>query len=103
MKLENFWLIVGLALIGAATMWSSVRSKGKRAVTSVTRTTGSLTRALLAGAVIVTGQWAVIASNPGPAVVLVALAVPGVFAGAALARLLPVTETVSSVRKGQRR
>jgi hypothetical protein len=103
MRTENLWLIVGLALIGLGTVWNWFRSKGKRAVTSVTRTTGSLARALLAGAVIVAGQWAVIASNPGPAVVLLVLAVPAVFAGAGLARLLPITETVSSTRKGHQR
>jgi DMSO reductase anchor subunit len=69
----------------------------------VTRMGGTLTRALGCGAVIAAIQWAVITTTTDPRAVGVALGLPALFAGSALARLFAVTEIVHSDRKGDRR
>ena len=97
--------VVGaLVLLGVLWMWRGSRKRTKNAAQAVTRTTGSLTRAFAAAGLIVVGQWFVITHYPSTTPVLVALAVPAVFAGIAFARMLPTTtHAVTTGRKGTRR
>jgi hypothetical protein len=70
----------------------------------VTRMSGNLGRAVGTGVVIVTVQWAVVSLTADPRAWGVALGVPALFAGAAVARMFSVTElTHGPVRKGGRR
>jgi hypothetical protein len=79
-------------------LWRGRRNRTKRAAAQVTRTTGTFSRALLVGGVIVGVQWAVISRLPSTTTLLAVLGVPALFAGVAIARLLQVTET--TVPKG---
>jgi hypothetical protein len=65
---------------------------------------GNLVRALGTAAVIVGVQWAVVFFTSDPRAWGVALGVPALFAGAAIARLFPVTEIIHTPpqRRGRR-
>ena len=100
--------VVVLAGMGAlAAFRSGARGAYKvaRQTQEVTRMGGNLTRALLTGAVIVGVQWAVMAFTTDPRAWGVALGIPALFAGSAVARMFSVTElarTQSSRRGGRR-
>ncbi|GHE83351.1 hypothetical protein GCM10017786_13020 [Amycolatopsis deserti] len=98
------YVLGGLALIGLFATWRSGRKsalKARKGVREVTRMTGNAVRTLFTAAVIVGIQWAVITWWSNTTALLIVLIVPSLFAGAAVARLLAVTEIVTTTR-GQR-
>jgi hypothetical protein len=102
-------LVVVLALAGLgvlAAFRSGARSGHRlaRHTQEVTRMGGNLTRALGTAAVIVAVQWAVVFFTSDPRAWAVALGVPALFAGAAIARLFSVTEVIHTPtqRRGRR-
>jgi protein-S-isoprenylcysteine O-methyltransferase Ste14 len=102
-------LVVMLALAGLgvlAAFRSGARSGHRlaRHTQEVTRMGGNLTRALGTAAVIVAVQWAVMVFTSDPRAWAVALGVPALFAGAAIARLFCVTEIIHTPapKKGRR-
>ena len=102
-------LVVMLALAGLGVLVafrSGARSGHRiaRHTQEVTRMGGNLTRALGTAAVIVTVQWAVMLFTSEPRAWAVALGIPALFAGAAIARLFCVTEIIHTPtpKKGRR-
>jgi hypothetical protein len=101
--------VVVLAGLGALVAFrSGARGAYKvaRQAQEVTRMGGTLTRALVTGGVIVGIQWAVVAFTTDPRAWGVALGVPALFAGSAIARMFAVTEIIHASghgRKGARR
>jgi hypothetical protein len=96
---ESAVLIVALALAGLgmlAAFRSGARSGHRLARHSqeVTRMGGNLLRALSTAAFIVAVQWAVVLFTTDPRAWAVALGVPALFAGAAIARMFSVTEII---------
>jgi hypothetical protein len=96
---ESAVLIVALALAGLgmlAAFRSGARSGHRLARHSqeVTRMGGNLLRALGTAAFIVAGQWAVVLFTTDPRAWAVALGVPALFAGAAIARMFSVTDII---------
>jgi hypothetical protein len=90
-------VVVALAGLGVlAAFRSGARSAYQvaRHTQEVTRMGGNLTRALGTTAVIVAMQWAVVSLTSDPRAWGVALGVPGLFAGASIARLFSVTEII---------
>jgi protein-S-isoprenylcysteine O-methyltransferase Ste14 len=92
-------LVVVLALAGVgmlAAFRSGARSGHRLARHSheVTRMGGNLLRALGAAAFIVAVQWAVVVFTSDPRAWAVALGVPALFAGAAIARMFSVTDII---------
>src|SRR4051794_29202725 len=90
-------LVVVLALAGVGVLAGSRRGPRRayriaRHTQEVTRMSGNLTRALGTAVVIVAIQWAVVSLTTDPRAWGVALGVPAVFAGAAIARMFSVTE-----------
>jgi hypothetical protein len=102
-------LVVVLALAGLgvlAAFRTGARSGHQlaRHTQEVTRMGGNLVRALGTAAVIVGMQWAVVFFTSDPRAWGVALGVPALFAGAAIARLFSVTEIIHTPpqRRGRR-
>lgn len=102
-------LVVVVALAGLAAL-AAFRSGARGAYRmaqhsqEVTRMGGNLGRVLGTTAVIVAIQWAVVTLTTDPRAWGVALGVPALFAGAAVARMFSVTEIVhASDRRGGRR
>jgi hypothetical protein len=92
-------LIVVLALAGVgilAAFRSGARSGHRLARHSqeVTRMGGNLLRALGTAAFIVAVQWVVVLFTTDPRAWAVALGVPALFAGSAIARMFSVTEII---------
>lgn len=92
-------LVVVLVLAGVgllAAFRSGARSGHRLARHSqkVTRMGGNLLRALGTAAFIVAVQWAVVVFTSDPRAWAVALGVPALFAGAAIARLFSVTDII---------
>lgn len=100
-------IVVALAGLGVlAAFRGGARSAYKvaRHTQEVTRMGGNLGRALGTTAVIVGIQWAVLSFTADPRAWGVALGVPALFAGAAVARMFSVTEILHGPdRKGGRR
>lgn len=100
-------VVVALAGLGLlAAFRSGARGAYRMAQHSqeVTRMSGNLGRALGATVVIVAIQWAVLSLSTDPRAWGVALGVPALFAGAAVARMFSVTEILhSSGHRGGRR
>ncbi|NIH85772.1 hypothetical protein [Amycolatopsis granulosa] len=99
------YVLGALALIGLFATWRSGRKsalKARKGVREVTRLAGSTVRTLVTAAVIVGAQWLVIRFWHNTTALAVALIVPALFAGAAVARLLAVTEIVTTTRGGHR-
>jgi hypothetical protein len=86
----------------ARLVWRRARAAAMRSIVTGPATRSPL-RTLLLAAVVAGGQWAVVAHDPSPRLLLAVLAVPALFAGASIARLIPATATVRSGRKGARR
>jgi hypothetical protein len=100
-------VLVMLAGLGALVAFrSGARSAYRvaRHTQEVTRMGGNLGRALGSAVVIVAIQWSVISLTPDPRAWGVALGVPALFAGAAVARMFSVTEILhtTSHRGGRR-
>ncbi|MTD58760.1 hypothetical protein [Amycolatopsis pithecellobii] len=95
------YLLAGLAGVGLFATWRSGRKSALRArngVREVTRMTGNAVRTLLTAALIVGVQWLVIRFWHNTTALAIVLTVPALFAGAAVARLLAVTEIVTTSR-----
>jgi uncharacterized Tic20 family protein len=105
MSQQTHMILGGLALIGVLAVWRSGRKSAKKAhkgVREVTRMTANALRTLVTAAVIVGVQALVIFKIGNGTATAVALIVPALLAGAAVARLLAVTEIVSTTRGGHR-
>jgi hypothetical protein len=86
--------LAGLGVLAAFRSGARSAYQVARHTQEVTRMGGNLTRALGTTAVIVAMQWAVVSLTSDPRAWGVALGVPGLFAGAAIARLFSVTEII---------
>jgi hypothetical protein len=101
-------VLVGLVVLAGLGVLAAFRSGARsayrvaRQTQEVTRMGGNLARALGTTAVIVAVQWAVVTFTSDPRAWGVALGVPALFAGSAIARMFSVTELVHS-SKGTRR
>jgi hypothetical protein len=90
-------VVLALAGLGVLTAFRSGARSGHRLARhsqEVTRMGGNLLRALSTSAVIVAVQWAVVFFTSDPRAWGVALGVPALFAGAAIARLFSITEII---------
>jgi hypothetical protein len=103
-------VLVGLAVLAGLGVLAAFRSGARsayrvaRQTQEVTRMGGNLVRALGTTVVIVAMQWAVVSFTSDPRAWGVALGVPGLFAGAAIARMFSVTEIVHGpTYRGSRR
>jgi hypothetical protein len=96
--------LAGLGVLAAFHSGARSAYKVARHTQEVTRMGGNLTRALGTAAVIVAVQWAVMFFTTDPRAWGVALGVPAIFAGAAIARLFSVTELLHNPapRRGRR-
>jgi uncharacterized oligopeptide transporter (OPT) family protein len=101
-------VLVGLVVLAGLGVLAAFRSGARsayrvaRQTQEVTRMGGNLARALGTTVVIVGMQWAVVTFTTDPRAWGVALGVPALFAGAAIAHLFSVTELVHG-SKGTRR
>jgi hypothetical protein len=96
---ESAMLIVALTLAGVGTLaaFRSGAHSGHRLAhhsQEVTRMGGHLLRALGTAGVIVAVQWAVVLFTTDPRTWAVALGVPALFAGAAIARMFSITDII---------
>lgn len=100
------WIALGvLALVGMLAAFTSGRRAAKQAargMREVTRMTGMAFRTLVTTAVITAVQWVIVTNTTDTTTVVITLAVPALFAGVSVARLLAVTEVVHSTRRGHR-
>jgi hypothetical protein len=90
-------VVVALAGLGILAAFRSGARSGHhlaRHSQEVTRMSGNLLRALGTAAVIVAVQWAVVWFTSDARAWGVALGIPGLFAGAAIARMFSVTEII---------
>ncbi|MGH3840719.1 MAG: hypothetical protein ACRDS0_04610 [Pseudonocardiaceae bacterium] len=93
-------VLVGLAVLAGLGVMAAFRSgargayKVARQTQEVTRMGGNLGRALGTTVVIVAVQWAVVTFSTDPRAWGVALGVPALYAGSAIARMFSVTELV---------
>jgi hypothetical protein len=96
--------LAGLGVLAAFRTGARGAYKVARQTQEVTRMGGNLVRALSTTVVIVAVQWAVVAFTSDPRAWGVALGVPALFAGAAIARLFSVTEIIHTPtpRRGRR-
>ncbi|QUQ70579.1 hypothetical protein [Kutzneria sp. CA-103260] len=95
-------LVVLVLVVVVRLVWRRARAAAMRSIVTGRSGGGSLLGTLLVAAVVVGVQWAVAVHDPNPRVLLAVLAVPALFAGASLARLVSGS-TVRSGRKGARR
>src|SRR5918998_2043845 len=101
-------VLVGLAALAVLGVLAAFRSgarsayRAARQTHEVTRMGGNLARALGTTVVIVGMQWAVVTFTSDPRAWGVALGVPALFAGSAIARLFSVTELVHTSRGARR-
>jgi hypothetical protein len=96
--------LAGLGVLAAFRGGARSAYKVARRTQEVTQMGGNLLRALGSALVIVGVQWAVVSFTSDPRAWGVALGVPALFAGAAIARLLSVTEIIHTPtqRRGRR-
>ncbi|MGH3754887.1 MAG: hypothetical protein ACRDRP_19755 [Pseudonocardiaceae bacterium] len=96
--------LAGLGVLAAFRGGARGAYKVARHTQEVTRMGGNLARALGTAAVIVGVQWAVVTFTADPRAWGVALGVPALFAGAAIARMFSITEIVHTpTHRGGRR
>jgi hypothetical protein len=101
-------VLVGLVVLAGLGVMAAFRSgargayKVARQTQEVTRMGGNLGRALGTTVVIVGVQWAVVAFTTDPRAWAVALGVPALFAGSAVARMFSVTEILHSGQGARR-
>ncbi len=86
--------LAGLGVLAAFRSGARGAYKAARQTQEVTRMGGNLARALGTAAVIVAVQWAVVTFAADPRAWGVALGLPALFAGSAIARMFSVTEIV---------
>jgi len=86
--------LAGLGVLAAFRTGARGGYRMARHTQEVTRMGGNLTRALSTTVVIVAMQWAVVSLTSDPRAWGVVLGVPGLFAGATIARLFSVTEII---------
>ena len=104
MALVVLVVLAGLGALVAFRSGARGAYKVARQTQEVTRMSGNLGRALGTTVVIVGVQWGVIAYSADPRAWGVALGVPALFAGSAIARMFSVTEIVHTTgHKGARR
>jgi hypothetical protein len=100
-------VVVALAALGLLAAFRSGARGGYRAARQaqeVTRMGGNLGRALGTTALIVAIQWAVVSFTTDPRAWGIALGLPALFAGAAIARMFSVTEILHTTdHQGHRR
>jgi len=96
--------LAGLGVLAAFRSGTRGGYRMARQTQEVTRMGGNLARALGTTVVIVAIQWAVVSLTTDPRAWGVALGVPALFAGAAIARLFSVTEIIHNPtpRRGRR-
>lgn len=101
MKPELVALVVLAGLGALVTFRSGARSAYRvaRHTQEVTRMGGNLGRALGSAVVIVAIQWSVISLTTDSRAWGVALGVPALFAGAAIARMFSITEILHTTRR----
>jgi hypothetical protein len=90
-------VVLVLAGLGLLTAFRSGARSGHRLARhsqEVTRMGGNLLRALGTAAFIVAVQWTVVVFTADPRAWAVALGIPALFAGAAIARMFSVTEII---------
>ena len=85
-------VVAGVGVLAAFRSGSRSAYRVARHTQHVTRMGGNLTRALASAVVIVGVQWAVVSFTTDPRAWGVALGVPALFAGSAIARMFTVTE-----------
>lgn len=85
-------VIVGVGVVAAFRSGARSAYRVARRTQQVTRMGGNLARALGSAVVIVGIQWAVVSYTTDPRAWGVALGVPALFAGSAIARMFSVTE-----------
>src|SRR5437660_8429024 len=85
-------VVAGVGVLAAFRSGARSAYRVARRTQEVTRMGGNLARALSSTAVIVGVQWAVVSLTTDPRAWGVALGVPALFAGAAIARMFSVTE-----------
>lgn len=95
--------LAGLGVLAAFRSGARGAYRVARQTQEVTRMGGNLGRALGTTVVIVGIQWAVVSFTTDWRAWGVALGVPALFAGSAIARLFSVTELVRSSSRGVRR
>jgi hypothetical protein len=86
--------LVGVGAVAAFGAGARAAHRTTQHAREVSRMGGNLTRALVTGAVIVGVQWVVVAYTADPRAWGVALGVPALFAGSAIARMFAVTEII---------
>lgn len=96
-------VLAGLGVLAAFRSGARGAYRVARRTQEVTRMGGNLGRALGTTAVIVGIQWAVVAYTSDPRAWGVALGVPALFAGSAIARMFSVSEIVHGSSRGFRR
>lgn len=104
MKLQLWYVLAGLAVLGLLTVWRSGRRSAIRAqkgVRQVTRMTANTVRLLLATTIIAGLQWFVIVKISNTVATWVALIVPAFLAAATIVRLMAITEIVHSTKGGR--
>jgi hypothetical protein len=89
-------VLAGLGVIAAFRSGARGAYKVARQSQEITRMGGNLGRALGTTVVIVGVQWAVVTFTTDPRAWAVALGVPALFAGSAIARMFSVTEILHS-------
>jgi hypothetical protein len=96
--------LAGLGVLAAFRSGARSAYRVARHTQEVTRMGGNLVRALGTSVVIVAVQWAVVSFTSDPRAWGVALGVPALFAGTAIARLFSVTEIIhtSTQNRGRR-
>ncbi|MGB6164769.1 MAG: hypothetical protein WCF33_11045 [Pseudonocardiaceae bacterium] len=96
--------LAGLGVLAAFRGGARGAYRVARQTQEVTRMGGNLTRALGTTAVIIGVQWLVVTFTSDPRAWGVALGVPALFAGAAIARMFSVTEIIHTpTRRKDRR
>jgi uncharacterized oligopeptide transporter (OPT) family protein len=100
--LVGLMVLAGLGVLAAFRSGARSAYRVARQTQEVTRMGGNLARALGTTVVIVGMQWAVVTFTSDPRAWGVALGVPALFAGSAIARLFSVTELVHTSRGARR-
>lgn len=99
MSVQVLAVLGGLALIGLVALVRHLRRTATRArhgMYTVSQAGGVALRALATAVAIVAVQWGVIATVANPLATATVLAVPALFAGASIARLLTTTDVAAT-------
>jgi hypothetical protein len=96
-------LLAGVGVLTAFRVGARSGHRLARHSQEVTRMGGNLARALLTTTVIVTIQWAVLATTSDPRAWGVALGIPALVTGGVIARMFSVTEIIHHPQQHTRR